>query len=331
MTEETQGSLILPKLQLPESLGSRFSPYEMIQDKVFKTDMFFVSALVNGEMARDLVAAFNREPEAGKQATNRKASKIKIQQYADQMLAGEWFLNPQPIVFSEPNADNEYEQEDGQQRLKAVILASLTVPDIEIPFVFCIDAPLAAKMVIDQGKPRLPSDWLRMMGEVNASPLSHALKLLYCYLEVPYESLDSWRKVRFSNQQQALFLREHPGLRQGLTIARDSRMLLQQYIGAVTWYLAAQEYDPFVASEFMNGLEKGVNLTEHDARWRFREFLARRKYQHHKWDGYEQFALTIKAFNAWMVKNPDFKPIFRRSDRFPKIISKQDVPTIFTD
>lgn len=298
-------------------------PRELLMDHVIDTDMEMIPVLVNGELARDILAWYNLPPKPGVRGTNRKPSPIRIKRYRGDMLNGEWFHSPQPIILSEPNADGKVEQSDGQQRLMSLVEASKEDPNIALPFWFCINSPLRNKIILDTGKPKTPADFLRMEGETNANPLAYAAKLLYCWHNIEYTSPDVWKSARFSSQMQEETLQKHPGLRQGIALAMDLRSLVRPYITAVIWYLIDQEYDAFKAAEFINGLETGANLGVSDARLRFRNFLSRAAANRRKWEGYEQFALMIKAFNAWMLKDPDFNPTFRKNEKFPRLLQKQ--------
>lgn len=296
-------------------------PKTLLMDHIIDTDMEMIPVLVDGELARDILAWFNLPPKPGKKGTNRKPSPIRIKRYTGDMNNGEWFHSPQPIILSEPNAQGKVEQSDGQQRLMSLVEASKTNPDIALPFWFCINSPLSNKLVLDTGKPKSSADFLRMEGEANANPLAYAAKLLHCWHNIPYTSADAWRAARFSSQMQEELLAKHPGLRQGVTIAMDLRSLVRPQITAVAWYLIDQEYDAFKAAEFINGLETGADLGINDARLRFRNFLARAAVNHRKWEGYEQLALMVKAFNAWMLKDEDFTPTFKKNEKFPVLLT----------
>lgn len=298
-------------------------PKVLLAGHIIDTQMEMIPVLVDAELARDVLAWFNLPPKPGQKGTNRKPSQLRIKRYTGDMNNGEWYHSPQPIVLSEPNAEGKVEQSDGQQRLMSLVEASKTNPDIALPFWFCINSPLANKVIIDTGKPKSHADFLRMEGETNADKLAHAAKLLYCWENIPYTAADAWRGARFSSQMQEEILAKHPGLRQGITMALDLKSLVRPYITAVTWYIIDQEYDAFKAAEFINGLEKGANLDVNDARLRFRNFLSRAAINHRPWAGYEQFALMIKAFNAWMLKDQDFKPTFRKNEKFPMLLTRQ--------
>jgi len=290
----------------------------VIGAELVDTPMTYYVVWVDGELARNMLQ-WNQEPEEGTSGTNRKASPAKVTEYCNAMLGDEWRINPQPVVYSETGW-----QEDGQQRLKAIVEASKTKPGIRIPLAVCVDAPDAARMVIDIGKRRTSADFLRMHGQTNANILSAALKMLYCYDTIPRTFPESWRRSRWSPQLQLKVLQDNPMLREGVRAATRSRHLLTVVPGAVLWYLIYRSMDDGGerATWFMRGLEKGVNPDELDARYVFREGLARANYTHRDWSSEELLGIGIKAFNAWVTgANDDFTFGLRKNEKYPRIAS----------
>lgn len=312
------------------------NPFSIVEKTAYKTPMFFVTAMVCGDQARDMLM-HNREPEKGKEATNRKASDALINKYSLLMLSDQWEENPQPIVLSEAD-DGEFEVSDlndGQQRLKAVVKASLVRPDIEVPLTFAFNAPRGSKWVIDQGKKRLPKDFLDMAGIENAAPLSHAIRALWAIENMqPFQSIGLWRRVELAPQVYGEFLKSHTELVQGLSVARDisvgKKALIMPYVGAVLWYLVSKEYGPFVAQNFFTGLVSGADLPATDPRLAVREFLSVKKHaEKYKWDGFEQLAVLIATVNAWLMGAEGFKAgtAFRKTaTKFPQLIERSKMP-----
>lgn len=315
-------------------------PFEVVKEAVFPVDMYYVAVMVTGDIARDLLL-YNKEPEAGKDSSNRKASKTLIADYSVLMLKEQWYLSPQPVVLSDRDYETLTSEQieeliDGQQRLKAVVLASQQKPDIKVPFVICFDAPNAAKWLLDQGKKRQPGDFLRMQGEVNAGLLANALRMLYAIKEMrPYRSINLWRHVKLTPQEQAAFLAKYASLRQGLEIARTTKTLVMSHVGGVLFFLIAEEFGVFKAQQFFNGLASGANLGVNDARLKVREFISMKsnpsRGPRYKWDGFEQLALLISAANAWLLGDEDYKAgmIFNRltSHHFPTLLTAEQMPT----
>lgn len=87
---------------------------------------------------------------------NRALSMPRVRQYAEDMKAGRWKLNPNPISF-----DVKGNLIDGQTRLNAVILSGCTVQ-----MIVSTGYPADTMEVIDFGKPRTASDILKIEGYV---------------------------------------------------------------------------------------------------------------------------------------------------------------------
>jgi hypothetical protein len=308
-------------------------PFSIVKDSVIPMDMFYVPVLVNGDQARDLLL-YNREPEIGTAATNRKASPGTVKLYSLAQLSGDWYLNPHPIVFAEPDDDGVVEMTDGQQRLKALVLASQTNPDLTVPFVVCFKSPAAAKWFFDQGKRRLPGDFLRMAGEANAKQLSDAVRMLYALERMrPFRSISLWRAAKLTSVTQGEFLALHGGLRQGLQVARDAKGLVMPHVGAVLFYLVACEFGVWRAQTLFTGLASGASMSIEDPRLIVREFIAlksREKPRPYRWDGFEQLALLMAATNAWLIGQDKFraKDAFNKTaTTFPTLFTVKDMPT----
>jgi hypothetical protein len=283
-----------------------------------QTEMGHYVVWVDAEAARDLLM-FNREPKHGEHATNRKASRVRIQRYKEDMLNDQFGLSTQPLAFS-----TDDEQIDGQQRLKALIEADKERPGIRVPFIIVIGALPSAKMLIDQGKARIPGDYLKMAGEINTAVLASSAKLTYCVLNVPRVTPDSWRRIRWNAQIQEALLNEHVGLRQATQIALKVRRFIVASAGATFWYLASRDLgDPFPATVFMAKLDGGV-VDDGGVISRFRRFLENNLYQSNgkRRDNDVQLAWTIKAFNAWLADDTHYVPGWRNNERWPKIIDK---------
>ena len=308
-------------------------PFSIVKDSIIPMDMFYVPVLINGEQARDLLL-YNREPEIGTEATNRKASPVTVKAYAQVQQIGDWYLNPHPIVFAEPDENGIVEMIDGQQRLKALVLASKTAPDLTVPFVMCFKSPEKAKWFFDQGKRRTPGDFLRMAGEANGTQLSNAVRMLYAYECMrPFRSITLWRAAKLTSVAQDEFLELHGGLRRGLQISRDTKGLVMPHVGAVLHYLVSREFGPYRADTLFRGLASGASMDTEDPRLIVREFIslkAREKPRAYKWDGFEQLALLLAAANAYLIGQNGFvaKHAFNKlASTFPTLLTVKDMPT----
>lgn len=304
-------------------------PEQIIKPGVVEdSPMRFYLVMIDADMARDL-KLFNKTPKIGEKATNRRPSKVTRDKYVKEMRNGDWYVNPQPISFSEPDENGQIMQIDGQTRLDAVIEYDKENPGAAFPFVVCVNAPKQSMAVIDRLRRRVPADALAMSGEKNAQKLSHAARMLYAFLNVPFVSIWDWRRLDLTAVPQERFLDEHPALRQGLEEAMREPKLMQPHVVAVVWYLIQQEHGAFVAAEFTEGLISGANLGPDDPRLKLRRYFSQRKDQGQTWDGFEQMAYIITAFNAWRLRAESYTPAKAwslKAKKFPRLIAMAQVP-----
>lgn len=259
----------------------------------------------------------NIEPAVGVTGANRKSSMVKIMEYKEAMLAGEWMLSGAPIIFSDK--DNLI---DGAQRLKALKLANQERPGIVVPFLVVHGVPHDAMSVIDIGRRRTIGDFLTMDGERYANPTAKALRLIHCYDNLSYSN-NAWTKARFSPQMLKTTLEANPSVRQAMIIARDAREQITLSASAAGWVLAQRIHGPWLPTQFIHGLGTGRNMDECDARYMLRESTRKWRASYRKWTTDQQLALWIKGFNAWVVGDDSHKPGFRAYERFPRIVGKE--------
>lgn len=308
-------------------------PFEIVKPHIYQTPMFFVTAEVGDGECADLLL-HNKEPKRLEKGTNRKPSDVVVTRYSRKMLAGLWHENPQPIVFVIA-ADGSYSvMGDGQQRLMAVRLAHKTQPGIRVKFTFCFDAHPDAMLVIDQNRKRVPADWLAMLGEANATQLSSAVKMLYAVLEVPFQgTFYGWQRVELPPETQIEFLDKHPDLRMALFEAKEAKNRINNYVGAVLWYLMWREYGVWTTNKFFEGMATGAIPSTEDPRLKTREYLGMRKEEKptpYKWNGFELLGLLIMTSNAWLTGQENF--VAKRAHagvagkKFPELITKEKLP-----
>lgn len=300
----------MAKVETQEQVDELLRVQEIIERGIFEhPTMRFFCVDVDEEMARALLH-FNRTPEAGKKATNRRLSKVRVKLYADEVRQGGWRLSPQPIVFASNTAANEEELIDGQHRLMAILVVARDMPSVSVPMVICVGADHPAMAVIDRGKARLLKDDLAMGGYSNSSALGSALKMLVCYHDVPFVSMPTWEKYKISPTAWEDELAKYPNLVQALNETKEAKSLVAWPVVAVMYVLIAREHDIFVATEFIAGLAKGEMMEGTDPRLRFRNFISQEasKASKYKWTVLELLGLAILAFNAWIAKDDSFRP-----------------------
>jgi hypothetical protein len=102
---------------------------------------------------------------------NRRLSPALVTRYAEDMKAGRWEVNGEPLIFTVSG-----HLSDGQHRLGAVVEAGVPVMLLVVEGV--ADSTFTS---VDQGRVRPHAEILRMLGHKNASFLAAAAGLLYTY------------------------------------------------------------------------------------------------------------------------------------------------------
>jgi len=100
------------------------------------------------EITPDLAAEFLKQ-----NTGNRAIRKTAVQQYADDLLRGNWKLTHQGVAFSSSGR-----LLDRQHRLSAIVKAGISAQ-----MVVALDVPADAYLVMDRGKPRRIADALGIM------------------------------------------------------------------------------------------------------------------------------------------------------------------------
>lgn len=295
-------------------------------DRIFDSGMEFVSMLVGEKEARQF-QRFNKEPEAGVAGTNRKPSPKKTGEYSEAMLADEWVNSPHCIAFNKRD-----EMIDGQQRIKAVIKAAQTNPDILVPFTLAFNVPDDVMEVLDTGKKRSPQDFMGMHGELYAQALATACKAVYCYYNVPFRARDTWRGIRWTNPMQRTLLAENPMLRDGIKHAAVAKNKIGHGVAAAFWYIAWKEHstpersEPYAPTKFLMDLGTGANIDAGNPVYKLREALTNRRYLKQKTEWMDLFAFLIKAYNATLIGEDNHLVRFMKNERFPRLLPLNQIP-----
>lgn len=268
-----------------------------VKYKVKSPVMQFDVIEVDAEMAEFLLS-FNKEHEQGVAGTNRKASNLKIDEWAYMMVAGEWILIHQGIAFSKSG-----ELIDGQHRLKAVLRANELTPGIKVKFVIAVGCDRDTYKVIDQGMRRRLSDLLTSQGIMSATRMASALKLLYCYENIHYINSVSWHKpIGFTPNAMEQTLREWPEIHEGTIKAQALARIANQTAMAVGYALALRYRPDLDIDAFFQILIDGTGegVGKGNPPFELRETLIRvAKSSATSSNRVHQLGLFIKAFNRW--------------------------------
>lgn len=267
-------------------------PLERLMDAKVPTAAYL---WIDAECARYMLTR-NIEPQRGLKDTNRSSSLKVLLRYAHAMLTGDWPATNQGVGFNIKGHVC-----DGAHRLKGLLKAAETDPDVRILILVCGGLPERAKRVVDTGRKRLKATFLQMEGEVDQNNLAAALRLLYCYDHVPWRSPGSWsNRIEFPEDLMFDMLEKHPGIRKCLTDAYHSQEFMKRPAAAVALYLARRDCPDAKPDEFMDRMVSGLGLLAGDPEYRLREAFRRtyRQDRAQRLEGVEMLGLWIAAFNA---------------------------------
>jgi hypothetical protein len=263
--------------------------------------------------AQQILALF-KAPQKDVKGTNRKWSPVVVKKYAHEMLTGHWGFSHQGFAFTGFIADGTAVGKDGEQRLRALILActegivrdGVTYgPDPRFAFDVMITEGLDEKawLTMDTGKGRRPGDFLSSEGEVNTNVMSSLISLAMAYENepagVPYLK-DRWVNSRLTPIMRSEYLAANPGLRESLYEGSRLGKRMTVAAAAAGHFLAIKSG---VKSErigdFMDLLHSGAGMAKDDPALVLREMLLNARNTRRNFTREEQLALFIKAFNKW--------------------------------
>lgn len=219
---------------------------------------------------------------------NRSLRERQADLYAMDMASGDWRWTGETIKFA-----NDGSLIDGQHRLRAVVIA-----DVTVPFLVVRGLEAVAQEDVDRGLPRKFYDVLRLRGEVNASLLSALVRRVNAW-EKGYRRDIS--KAPATAAQMLRTLEAHPDLRD---FAREAHRIsegtdLSGSLISFAWWTTAQ-IDEEDAAFFFERFADGQNLIKGDPIYELRralrllvENVRGQRSQAHK------LAITFKAWNAY--------------------------------
>lgn len=215
---------------------------------------------------------------------NRPTNPRHIKALADEMEAGNWRLNGEPIVFS------PHSLLDGQHRLLACLKANLPFQSIVVRG---IDESVFP--TIDVGLRRTGSHTLAMLGEKQPARLAAALRYVDRYLKGQTDV-----KKRLSNSELQTALSAHPGVRDSLGYCLENyTQLMPISLLAALHYLFAIK-DRSKADEFVYRLVCGLGIDQDSPIYLLRERLVQNAASKARVSEDYLAALAIKAFNSFV-------------------------------
>lgn len=279
-----------------------------------------VYAFIDAKIAAALLE-LNR-PHAGSEAgTNRPLRKHVVETYAQDMLAGNWETTNQGIGLI-GEAPNEI-LIDGQHRLHAILLAAQTNPDIRIMMAVTKGLKESAVSAIDTALRRSGGDVLVMKrGVRNPNVIAAAVKLVHLYYHVPW-SLHAWSSYKPTHAQLLNMMDRYPGIEEAnAVIANTGKIIPAGPLTAAT-FLAQRERDDVSIVNFLHGLRTGADLGERSPILALRNYGLNAIKNGVRREPPAMLALTIRAFNAWVIDDRRTNMRFEAAQPFPRITDKK--------
>lgn len=196
---------------------------------------------------------------------NRNFKPVKAQHYAEDMIAGRWTFNFEPVIIAETGELN-----DGQHRMQAVIDANVCVP-----FLMAFGASRESRKTIDQGAARTAADYLSMDGVANATTAAGVARLVMAYEHTDRRGISCAKD--YTNAQITTRVHADPAIGDSAKYAHGvSRftkgMLNPSLVGAAHYFFS--EISPADAIEYLDQVCIGENIKRGDPAFAVRGALA---------------------------------------------------------
>lgn len=258
------------------------------------------------------MAAAMLEAESATGIKNRPINRRAVARYAEEMKAGEWELQYDPIIVSKSGFVM-----DGQHRLHAIIASGTSQW-----FLIARDAEERLITKIGVGNKRTPGDVLDMLGYANSKDLAAILKLLHSYYRNGSVHIKSDKRPE--PHEYETLAKKYPAAQQAASYARShSRAAcLKPSILGMMWYLFGQ-ISQDDRNDFFGRLVSGLGLEDGSPilvlKNRLIEAMRARSSQSlqaHDGDA-ALVVITIKAWNAYR-KDDTIKVLrYNRKETFP--------------
>ncbi len=197
---------------------------------------------------------------------NRNPLRNKVEQYARDMLGGNWILNGETIKFNEDGR-----MFDGQNRMLAVVKSGVTIKTYAV-----FNMPEKAMDTVDTGASRQFAHLLQIQGFAYASQLAGATRVVWAFDQNPNPSQHMLIGKGVSTIELNECLTRHPRLIEYTRKASALGGVTSVPIAAAMWYLFAKR-DEVLADTFFTALFEGTNLGANEPVFQLRERLIRLK------------------------------------------------------
>lgn len=216
---------------------------------------------------------------------NRKVDHRLVNQYARDMIAGDWQLNGETICIDWNGC-----LIDGQHRCLAGIKA-----DKEFETILVTGLPPQSKETIDGGKKRTYGDRLKMRNYTNYAQIAANIAFMS---QIAGNNL---KRHSLSPKEMDRVLEAHPYIEESVSLARSSMSKIGGWLGAVHC-IATHLKMKDVGDDFCKALKDGQKSYEHDAAVFFREWFYKDQMKQNPSHIDFRRKLFVHAFNKFAAK-----------------------------
>lgn len=243
---------------------------------------------------------------------NRTISGSRVEQYVNDMKAGNWVFNGEAIKIAEDGTIL-----DGQHRLWACMESDVTISTLVIR-----GLRHETQETMDQGRPRGLSDVLKLRGEKNHMQLAATTKIVAFYMRdgVPFQGAFA---PGITVHAALRVLERNAEIRDSVIKALELRKnwIPLSAVGALHFLFST--VDQTDADDFVFKLMRGEQLTAADPIWVLRERLI--KSHGNRLEPLEprvKLAFLIRTWNAYRANEQIVRLVWKggaTADRFPRI------------
>jgi len=246
--------------------------------------------------------------------SNRPFIDATAQKYADLMTSGQWVDHHQGI-----GVDTDGWLTDGQHRLAAVVKADEKIKGIKVPMQITYGLPPESVDVVDQGMRRGVAGVLGTRGKSNTTNLAAATKLVMFY--DGQRSVSEWTRFTPTALELLHAIDALPGIEAHVGQARGfGAFAIPSSVAAARLVLARDSSERRV-EEFFTKLRTGLDMAVDNPIYVLREGLIRqRDNAKRKRNSLEQFAMIIKAWNAWAEGRKAKQVAWRNTEAVPRAV-----------
>ena len=256
--------------------------------------------VITPERALDLLTA---------NTNNRKLRPSVVARYAGAMARGEWRPNGEAIKIAEDGT-----LLDGQHRLEACVEA-------EVPFETLIVTGLSknSQQTMDGGLKRGTNDHLAFMGEKNTTVLASALRLIVEYEMYGTIGIRGGDAKLVTDPMLMAALDRHPHMRETVSstgLLRKMGAITPSQTAALMYIMRSGPYQT-QATLFFDQLKNGYMLTPDSPLLNLRNQVLGQTQS--RLGAARTAALTVKAWNSYVLERPMRQLRWAPSEAFPEI------------